>query len=62
MGSNLEVGLKGFENVFKRTSNGAYRSPRCPAVTKHPVTQGVAPLYHYENFILVRHLSTVKLR
>ena len=36
-GSNLEGGLKGFENVVKRTSNGAYRSPRRLAVTKHPV-------------------------
>ena len=33
--SNLEGGLKGFENVVKRTSNGAYRSPRRLAVTKH---------------------------
>jgi hypothetical protein len=39
-GSNLEGGLKGFENVVKRTSNGAYRSPRCPAVTKHPMPPG----------------------
>ena len=39
-GSNLEGGLEGFENVVKRTSNGAYRSPRCPAVTKHPMTPG----------------------
>ena len=39
-GSNLEGGLKGFENVVKRTSNGAYRSPRCLAVTKHPMHPG----------------------
>jgi len=39
-GSNLEGGLKGFENVIKRTSNGAYRSPRCLAVTKHPMNPG----------------------
>ena len=39
-GSNLEGGLKGFENVVKRTSNGAYRSPRCLAVTKHPMNPG----------------------
>jgi len=39
-GSNLGGGLKGFENVVKRTSNGAYRSPRCQAVTKHPMNPG----------------------
>ena len=50
-GSNLEGGLKGFENVVKRTSNRTYWSPRCPAVTKHPMPRGVAPLYHYENCI-----------
>ena len=37
LGVNLEGGLKGFENVVKRTSNGAYRSPRRLAVTKHPM-------------------------
>ena len=36
-GSNLEGGLKGFENVVKRTFNSAYRSPRYQAVTKHPM-------------------------
>ena len=41
-GSNLamEGGLKGFENIVKRTSNGAYGSRRCPAVTKHPMRPG----------------------
>ena len=39
-GSTLEEGLAGFENVVKRTSNGAYRSPRCLAVTKHPMPPG----------------------
>ena len=39
-GSNLEGGLKGFENVVKRTSNGVYRSPRRLAVTKHPMNPG----------------------
>ena len=39
-GSNLEGGLKGFENVVKRTSKGVYRSPRRPAVTKHPMNPG----------------------
>ena len=37
-GSNLARGLARSENVSKCTSNGAHRSPRCPAVTKHPIT------------------------
>ena len=43
-GSNLEVGLKGFENVVKRTSNGVYRSPRRLADTKHPMNPGVSSI------------------
>ena len=39
-GSNLEGGLKGFENVGKRTSEGVYRSPRRLAVTKQPMNPG----------------------
>jgi hypothetical protein len=35
-GSNLEGGLTGFQNVFKRTSNGAHGSRRCPAVMAYP--------------------------
>ena len=50
-GFNLQLGLAGFENVFKRAFHGAYRSPRCQAVTKHPIPPGVAPLHHYENCI-----------
>ena len=34
-GPNLARGLARSENVLKCTSNGTYRSPRCPAVTKH---------------------------
>ena len=59
-GSDLEGGLKGFENVVKRTSDGAHRSPRRLADTQHPMKPHLAPLCHYENCSLVRHLSIVK--